>query len=110
MIDAYLYSYAGVLGATLWWYVLTSRDKATTYAKGLFLLSVLSYLILLPLSDGSWIGKMMWFARDIGDDADELLGREDGLELAPPLQQLHPLQTDPASGVYQGGQEELSPR
>ncbi|ETX05924.1 MAG: hypothetical protein ETSY2_20155 [Candidatus Entotheonella gemina] len=66
MIDAYLLSYAGVLGATLWWYILESRDKATTYAKGLFFLSALSYLVLLLGSDGSWIGKILWFSRDFG--------------------------------------------
>ncbi|WP_089718915.1 S8 family peptidase [Candidatus Entotheonella palauensis] len=66
MIDAYLYSYAGVLVATLWWYILESRDKATTYAKGLFFLSALSYLLLLLWSDGTWFGKVLWFARDAG--------------------------------------------
>ncbi len=66
MVDTYLYSYAGILARTLWWYILENRDKATTYAKSLFFLSALSYLVLLPLSDRSLMSKAFWFSRDLG--------------------------------------------
>ena len=66
MIDAYLYSYGCVLASTLWWYILVSREKSTTYAKALFFLSVPTYFILLVISDGSLISKVVWLARDLG--------------------------------------------